>query len=212
MIYYNFLGIIMFCTSLCIYVFEHCIHKMFPTDRIILIIEQIVSIILLSTTLYYTDIFLQELIPPEVVNMSTVIAYISISLFWWYMATRITNRIINLIFEKLIFPRINKREKIKEALASDPDSTIIIRFNDKNDTFRNLSVKRSLIPSDINIKVIGTITYIDKDKKIWSYQVYACEDISDEVRLKEIVYIATIENMQVEKSAQLSLEFNEKEN
>lgn len=199
MIYYIFFGTIMFCTLLCIYVFEHCIHKMFPTDRIILIIEQIVSIILLSTTLYYTDIFLQGLIPPEVINVSTVIAYISISLFWWYMAKNITNRIINLIFQKLILPRINKRKKLKETLASDPDSTIIIHFNDNNDTYRNLSVKRSMIPSNISINVIGTNTYTDKDKKIWSQPVYSCVNISDEVILKQIVYSATIENMDKNK-------------
>ncbi|MCH5297253.1 MAG: hypothetical protein J1E85_06245, partial [Ruminococcus sp.] len=93
-------------------------------------------------------------------------------------------------------PFFNKCKKADEILPSDPNCKVLIHFNHNDDTYFNISAKRSIIPSDIMLKEIGTNSYIDKDKYIYIQSVYACKNLSDENRLKQIVYKASYSDME----------------
>lgn len=154
-------------------------------------------------SLYYADVLLEKLAPINVVtNMSDsiingyILVYVSVSVLWGYVATRITDKLINFIFYKLILPCWNKNKKTEEILPSDPDCKIIIHFNNSDDTYFNISTKCGVIPSDIKLKKIGTDTYVDNDNNIWSLMVYSCENISDEPRLRQIVRTDMIANFE----------------
>ncbi|MCH5298107.1 MAG: hypothetical protein J1E85_10635, partial [Ruminococcus sp.] len=92
-------------------------------------------------------------------------------------------------------PFFNKCKKADEILPSDPNFKVLIHFNHSDDTSFNISAKRSIIPSDIMLKVVGTNTYINKDNRIWIQSVYACKNLSDENRLKQIVYKSSYSDM-----------------
>lgn len=186
-----------------IYMFKHFIYTMFKSDRVVLIVQQIVSLILYSISLYYTDVLLEKLAPINmVVNMSDsiingyILVYISVSVLWGYVATHISNKLIDFIYSKLILPCWNKHKKTDEIFPSNPDCKIIIHFNNSDGTYFNISTKYGIIPSDIKLKKIGTDTYVDKDENTWRLSVYACENISDESRLKQIVRTGMIENLE----------------
>lgn len=186
-----------------IYLFAHFRNPMNKSDRAVLIVRQIFSLILYGVSLYYADVLLEKLAPINVVeNMSEVIiygyilVYISVSVLWGYVATHIADKLINLIYFKLILPRWNKNKKTEEILPSDPDCKIIIHFNNSDDTYFNISTKCGVIPSDIKLKKIGTDTYVDNDNNIWSLMVYACENISDEPRLRQILRVDAIKNLE----------------
>lgn len=203
MILFNFFGMIASTLLFLIYLFVHFRNPMNKSDRAVLIVKQIVSLILYGVCLYYADVLLEKLAPINVVeNMSEVIiygyilVYISVSVLWGYVATHIADKLINFIFYKLILPRWNKNKKTEEILPSDPDCKIIIHFNNSDDTYFNISTKCGVIPSDIKLKKIGTDTYVDNDNNIWSLMVCACENISDEPRLRQIVRTDMIANFE----------------
>lgn len=129
----------------------------------------------------------------EVIIYGYILVYISVSVLWGYVATYIADKLINLIYFKLILPCWNKHKKIGEILPFDPDCKIIIRFNNSDDTYFNISIKCGIIPSDIKLTKIGTDTYVDKDENTWRPSVYACENIFDERRLRQIVRAGMIE-------------------
>lgn len=203
MILFNFFGMIALVVLFLIYLFAHFRNPMNKSDRAVLIVRQIFSLILYGVSLYYADVLLEKLAPINVVeNMSEVIiygyilVYISVSVLWGYVATHIADKLINLIYFKLILPRWNKNKKTEEILPSDPDCKIIIHFNNSDDTYFNISTKCGVIPSDIKLKKIGTDTYVDNDNNIWSLMVYACENISDEPRLRQILRVDAIKNLE----------------
>lgn len=200
---YDFFGTLILAVLLLIYLFKHYTYTMFNSDRVVLIVQQIVSLILYGVSLYYADVLLEKLVPINVVvNMSDriingyILVYVSVSVLWGYVATHIANKLINFIYFKLILPCWNKNKNIDGILPSDPDCKIIIHFNNSDDTYFNISTKCGIIPSDIKLKKIGTDTYIDQDENIWRLSVYACENISDESRLKQIVRTDMIENLE----------------
>lgn len=203
MILFNFFGMIASTLLFLIYLFVHFRNPMNKSDRAVLIVKQIVSLILYGVCLYYADVLLEKLAPINVVtNMSNsiingyILVYVSVSVLWGYVATRITDKLIDLIYSKLILPRWNKNKKTEEILPSDPDCKIIIHFNNSDDTYFNISTKCGVIPSDIKLKKIGTDTYVDNDNNIWSLMVCACENISDEPRLRQIVRTDMIANFE----------------
>lgn len=203
MILFNFFGMIALAGLFLTYLFVHFRNPMYKSNRGVLIVRQVVSLILYGVSLYYTDVLLEKLAPINVVeNMSEVIiygyilVYISVSVLWGYVATHIADKLINLIYFKLILPCWNKNKNIDGILPSDPDCKIIIHFNNSDDTYFNISTKCGVIPSDIKLKKIGTDTYVDKDENIWRLSVYACENISDEPRLRQILRVDAIKNLE----------------
>lgn len=200
MILFNFFGMIALAGLFLTYLFAHFRNPMYKSNRVVLIVRQIVSLILYGVCLYYADVLLEKLAPINVVtNMSDsiingyILVYVSVSVLWGYVATRITDKLINFIFYKLILPCWNKNKKTEEILPSDPDCKIIIHFNNSDDTYFNISIKCGIIPSDIKLTKIGTDTYVDKDENTWRLSVYACENIFDERRLRQIVRAGMIE-------------------
>lgn len=116
-------------------------YEMFESGSVMLIVKMIVSFVLFGALLYCTDIFLQKFITINIQNNSKSImtgclmVYLLVSIILGCVATYIANKLIDLIYSKLILPCWNKHKKIGEILPFDPDCKIIIRFNNSDDTY-----------------------------------------------------------------------------
>lgn len=206
MVLFNFFGVITLTILFSIYLLVHFFrHTMLKSgDRAVLIVRQIVSLILYGVSLYYADVLLEEIAPINVVaDMSDsiiygyILIYISVSILWGYVATLITDKLINFIFYRFILPHWNKNKKTDNILPYDPNCKIIVHFdNGEDESYFNISTRCGAIPSEIKLKKIGTDTYVNENGNIWSMSVYACENISDESRLRDILRVDAIENLE----------------